>query len=1027
MKVFVERPIATAMLYMGLMVLGVYSFLNVPIELAPKEEYPQMQINANWSGVPPEIMLTQVTAPLEERVVGIKGVQKITSSSRIGSSVIDLDFDPKTNMEFARLALREKMDEVKDALPRNVFLDLIPYVPAQFRVNPFLSYTISGNYSLNELREMVKDKIELGLGSIKGVARVDVSGGADPEIRVLLDERKMESLDIHPLLIFSRIRERAMLFETGLVKKGEQEYIFKVINPIAGLKDLQDTVIAFSGNNPIRIKDVANIEQTYGEVNYIERMNGQPTIRLTIRKESGASTPKVASAVKEKLAAIKKELPRDLIFRTIDDENAEIQHSLGELYLLVGIIIAVIFILIFISLRSVKPSLLILSSIAFSVCITFVLIYIFKISINMLTLGGLTLGFGLFVDNSIVVFENILRLREKGIPLLKAAVQGPKEVFLPVLAATLTTVSVFFSFAYFQGRLKIYYLPVAIVIALALIASLFVSFSLIPALSPKLIKRRKKDQKEKVRKVYEKSLRLAIRHPIEVLLVVALIFFFTYRWFKKEVPTGEWSPWSYQQQLSVSITMPQGTPIEIYDEVISQFEAKVLEKTYEKEMNTTVSSGSASLRIKFPPEIEFSYRPYVLKEEMIQLATNFAGLNIGVSGFDPQSYYSSVGGGVYYSSRIVFFGYNLKKLKEIASALEATLKQNPRIKDVRGSADRYGRYRQDTYEFILKIDRETMSKYDIDPQYLNSYVSTLLHGTSANPLRVKVGSEERFVSIKFPDAALMDIKMLQDSLIQTRRGEYFRLGDITTLDERIIAGSIDREDQQYRYTVMWEFRGPTKAATRYKEAIYDNLELPPGFTAVSDDRGRFLTQEEKGQITFAIVFSLIIIFMILASLYESLIQPFFILFAVPLALIGVFIAFIVADFPFDQSAYIGVILLGGIVVNNSILLVDHINLKRKQGLSLLESVITGARERVRPILLTTSTTVLGMLPLVLIQMEVERRKIWSTLALCTVGGLISSTIFILIVIPILYYHGDKIQFMGSRKIEELKKVWRSYR
>lgn len=1024
MKLFVERPIATVVLLVSLMVLGIYSFINVPIELAPKAQYPRMQIIATWSGIPPEMMLTHVTAPLEERAVGIKGVIKISSSSRIGVSIIDLDFDPKINMEFASLALREKMDEVKDALPREVILNLSPYVPPQFAVNPFLSYNISGDYSLDTLREIVKDKIELGLGSIQGVSSIDVTGGADPEIRILLDDQKVKALNIHPYLIYSQISNRSRLFETGVVKKGEQEYIFKVTDPIIDLRDLKETIVDFSGDNPIKLKDIAKVEQTYGDVNFINRINGQPTIRLTVRKEPGSGTPKVSKAVKEKLESLKKELPKDLIFRTIDDESADIQNSLNELYLLVGIIITVIFMLIFISLRSFKPSLLVLSSIFFSVCITFNLIYLFKISINMLTLGGLTLGFGLFVDNAIVVFENVLRLREKGISPVNAAIQGSKEVFLPVLAGTLTTVCVFFSFAYFQGRLKLYYLPVAIVMVIALMTSLFVSFSLIPALSPNLMKKPRKAPKERLRNIYEKFLRFAIRHPIEILLIIAAIFFASYRWFKSEVSTNEFFNWSIQQELRVSISMPQGTPIEIYDEVISQFEDKVLENSYEKEMNTRVSSSRAYIQIKFPPEIEFSYRPYLLKEELIQLATNFAGLNISIGGFDPQGYYSSVGGSTYLGSRIIFFGYNLKKLKEIGRELEITLKQNPRIKVVRGSPSRSYYSRQDSFEFVLKIDRELMRKYDIDPPYLYSYISTLLTGTRNTS--IKVGGVERNISIEFPEAALMDVKTLQDALIQTRRGEYFRLGEITFLEEKIIAGSIDREDQQYRFTVSWEFRGPYKAANRYEEALYNNLELPPGFTAVLEDAGRFMTQEEKGQISVAIILSLFIIFMILASLYESLIQPFFILCAVPLALIGVFIAFVLADFPFDASAYIGVILLGGIVVNNSILLVDHINLKRKQGVPFLEAVLKGSRERIRPILMTTSTTVLGMLPLVLIQMEVERRKIWSTLALTTVGGLISSTFFILIVIPILYYHGDRVQFWGNRKAKELREVWKRY-
>ncbi len=1025
MRLFVERPIATAMVFLVLMVLGVYSFFNIPIEMAQRQEFPQLDIVTSWFGVAPEIMQTEITAPLEEKVATVKDVRKITSSSSIGNSRITLEFDKKTNMEFVRLALREKISEVRENLPYDVIPRITYYVPEDFRFNPFLQYTISGDYSLHKLRELVKDKIEIGIGSIKGIASIDVTGGADPEIQILLDENKLKALSIHPYTISNALYQRIRTYPAGTVTKGSQEFIFKVSDPVRGIRELGDIVVARSGTNPVKLRDVAEILPSFKDIYSINRINGQPTIRVTVTKEKGMSTLKVARAAKKKLDVIQQDLPPDLIFRVVDDESKEIQENLNEIYLLVGIITIVIFILVFIVLRSFRPSLLILSSILFSVLITFNLIYLFKVSINILTLGGLALGFGLFVDNSIVVFENVLRLREKGVSPIQAAIQGSKEVFLPVLAATLTTMSVFFSFAYFQGRLKIYYLPLAIVITSALAASLLVSFSLIPAMSPKLIKKRRKKTKKPPRDTYEKVLRFFIRYPLEVVLVVGLIFFGAYKWFKSEVTLGSFLPSTFRQELSVRIGMPAGTPIERTDEVTQKFEKKVLESTYEKEMNSSILSDWAYLRIKFPPEIEFSYRPYLLKEELIQLATNFAGINISISGFDPQGYYSRVSSGPYLGSSIKFYGYNLKKLKEITSNLDRDLKRNPRIKESRITSSRFSWGNLDSFEYVLKVDRKAMRQYDLDPAFLYYHIGSLIAGRAFSVMRTKIGGKEIDLSIKFPESAWIDMKNLQDSLIQTQGGEYVRLGEISSITENPVASSIDREDQQYQQTLMWEFRGPYKAADRYKQAVYDKLQLPPGFSAKIDD-DFFMTEEEKGQLTFAIIFSLVIIFMILASLYESIIQPFFILLAVPLALIGVFVAFVLADFPFDSSAYIGVILLGGIVVNNSILLVDHINLKRKEGLPLLDAVLKGARERIRPIFLTTSTTVLGMLPLVLIQIETGRRRIWSSLALSAVGGLISSTIFILIVIPIFYYYGDNIQSKVKEKFSELQRAWKSY-
>jgi len=1020
MKSFVERPIAVVMIFLTVAFLGAYSFLNIPLELAPKEDFPRITVRTPWSDVPPEIIQTQVTAPLEEVASTVKGVKKITSSSSIGMSTITLEFDTKTNMEFANLELMERIARIRSELPYAANRpQVIPYVPEDFSTASFLEYTISGDYSLQELRELLKEKLEYGLGAVKGVAGVEVSGGSDPEIRINLDREKGQSLNIHPYHVLMALNRWNQTYPAGRIEKGEQEFLFKISSSLKTLRELNDMIISAQGGVAIKLKDVARIEQTFSEVRYLNRINGQPTIRMIVHKEKGTSTLKVSASVKAKIEEIKKELPRNLVFRVVNDESDEIRKSLRELYLLVGVILAVIFLLVFFILRSFKPSLLILSSIVFSVLITFNLIYYFKISINMLTLGALALGFGLFVDNSIVVFENILRLREKGLAPLEAAVQAPKEVFVAVLASTLTTVAVFFAFPYFQGRLKLYYLPIGIVISCALAVSLLVSFSLIPALSPRLLRLRKKRRPERIRKLYEKFLKFFLRHPLEVIILVGLMLFGSYKWFRKEVTLGEFFRWYSRDRLIVSITMPPGSELEHTDGVVRKFEDKVMEADYEKEMNSNIGVENAYIQITFPPEIEFSFRPYVLKEELIQLATQFAGIGVGVYGFDPQGYYSGFGTGTFYDSYIKFFGYNLKKLTDITTGLEQRLKQNPRIKETRIVSSRYGWWRVESFENVLKIDGEALRRYQIDPQYLYFHLQTLLRGEFSTPLKWKTEGKEITISIKFPEAERLDLNALQDSLIMTAGGEYLRLREISRLEERPIAGSIDRENQQFQQTLMWEFRGPSKAAENYKKAVFAGLQLPPGFSATLEETWR-MTEEEKGQIKFAIILSLVIIFMILAALYESFIQAFFIILAVPLALIGVFVAFVIADFSFDSSAYIGVILLMGIVVNNAILLVDHINLKRKQGLALLEAVVTGTRERVRPIFMTTGTTVLGMFPLLLIQAEVGKRRIWASLALSTVGGLISSTIFILIVIPIFYLYGDRMRSWSREKLGELR-------
>jgi HAE1 family hydrophobic/amphiphilic exporter-1 len=1023
MKLFIDRPVATAMAFLALLATGVYSFLNTPIELAPKESFPMVDIVTSWHGVPPEVVQTQVTAPLEEACATVKGITKMTSASEIGLSRITLEFDPKSNMEFATLALREELAKVRMLLPPRVRPVVQPYIPGDFRVRPFLEYMVSGNYGLQELQELVKEKLEIGLGSVRGVSAVEVAGGSEQEIRVVLDKGKVKAYGIHPYTVNAAIGARLGTYPTGRVRKGNQEFLFKFADRIDSLTGLGETVVAYSGQNPILVKDVASVEVTYADIRTIHRINGQPTVSLTVSRERGATTLRGAGGGQRKLEEVKRDLPPNLAFKSVDDESEEIRKNLNDLALLAGLITVIVFAMVVIVLRRVRSSFLILSSIAFSLVITFNLIYAFKISLNMLTLGALAMGFGMFVDNSIVVFENILRLRERGMEPREAAMQGPKEVFVAVLASTLTTMAVFFSFPFFQGKLKIYYLPLAIVIASAMAASLLVSFSLIPALSPKLIEKRKRaDTEEKRSPRFEKALGILIRHSVEVLLVVAALLFGAYKWFRAEVTIGHWYPWYSKEYLYVRVGMPPGTDIARTDETIRAFEERVMAQEYRKELNVRIVPENAQAIIGFPPEVEKSYRPYALKEELIQLATQFAGIDISVSGFDPQWYSSSMGAGTYDSARIKFFGYSLKKLKEITADLEKTLRRNPRIAEVRTVSSRYGWWRSDTVEDILKIDKTALRRYDIDPAYLYFHLQTMIQGEFGSPARIRMGGKDLVVSVKFPEASILDMRALKETLVQTRGGKYLRIGEIASFDEVPIAGSIDRENQQFQQTIMWEFRGPTRAEERYRKAVFASLHLPPGFSATLDEQGS-VTEEEQKQINFAIAVALIIIFMILAALYESFILPFFIMLAGPLALIGVFVAFVVAKAPFDPTATIGVILLSGIVVSNSILLVDHINLRRRQGLGLLEAVVRGTKDRVRPIFMTTATTIFGMLPLLLIGAEAKKRQIWSSLALCTVGGLTSSTILVFVVLPVLYYHGDELRAWVAGKAREARELF----
>jgi len=1004
MRFFIERPVATLMIYLALLALGFYSLFHVPLELAPQEDFPQVDVVATWSGASPEVMQTQVTSLLEEAALSVKGIRKISSTSELGACRLTIEFDPKINLNFATLSLREAIGRVLPELPYGVRPTIEPYIPEDFRVRPFLTYTISGNYPLQTLRELVKDKLENNLGTINGVSRVEVSGGSDLHILITLNQKKLENLKLHPYLVLQALNQALRIYPSARVKKGQEEYLLRVENVPRNLEDLNELIISHQGPVPVKLKDVAWVKLEYTEIYHLNRINGQPTLMLRVSKEKGKNTLKVARQVKERLERVRSTLPPDLIFRVVDDESQEILTNLRHLYLLIATITLLIFTMIFIIIRRLSPSLLILSSVLFSAVISFNFIYLFKISLNLLTLGAMALGFGIFVDNSIVVFENIMRLREEGRPPREAAILGARQVITPVLASTLTTIGVFFSFPFFQGRLKIYYLPLGLVMAIALTTSFLVSFSLIPSLSPRLLLVEKRKEGPPSFTFFEKILRFSLKHPVEILLIVGLLSFASYKIFRKEVPVGEFFRWYSRDRLIVSVTMPPGTKIEATDELVRKFEEKALLYPCEKQINAQVLRERGSLQITFPPEIELSPHPYILKDELIRLATNFAGVSIGVMGFDPQGYYSSMSTGRFLDSYIKFYGYNLKKLQDIAADLEIRLRRNPRVGEIKSLTSQFYWGSVSSTEYLLKIRPESLARYNLDPNYLFYQLQSLVRGSFGLPLRTVFEGRERAIQIKFPEAETMDLARLQETLLLTPAGQQLRVKDLIEVNEIEIPGSIYRENQQFQMVVMWEFKGPYKAAENFRKAIYETLSLPPGFSATLD-YGFMLTRAEKTQLKFGLLAAVVIIFIILAALYESFIQPFIILLAGPLALNGVFLAFVIAGYPFDSSAYIGLILLAGIVVNNAIILVDHLNFTRRtSGLSLTESIIKGTRERIRPVFMTTSTTVFGLLPLLLIQLDSGRRQIWSSLALATLGGLTASALFIFLVIPIFYYH-----------------------
>jgi HAE1 family hydrophobic/amphiphilic exporter-1 len=1050
-RLSIRRPVAVSMAYFAVALLGVAAWRNIPIELLPDTELPQLHVTARWQGASPEAMEAFVTAPLEAAIQLVSGVEKVTSVSAdqygSGTTNITVEFARGTDMDFARLDLSERLAALEDELPRDVPAPQIQaYVPEEFREQqrPFLRYTLTGPYTLEALRAHVDDDLTPELLQVDGVGGVEVSGGRRRLLEIALDERKTEALGLDAGMVFQRILQLEYVSEAGLVEQDGVQRTLAIRHRAESTNDILNAVLLSNGGRIVRVRDVATVHDTHEEATEYYRIDGQPAVSFEIHKEVGVNTVQVADRVKGRIAQLETAHPPGVRIILDDDESEAIRTQLTDLRYRALVAGAVVFVVLFGFLRSFRTAGIVFATIAFSILITLNLVYFGGLTLNVLTLMGLAMGFGLIVDNAIVVLENVYRKltsgrrtggaadgdRPSARPTGDAAVveAAAKEVVLPILASTLTTVIVFIPFVYLQGELRAYYVPLAIVVGLALLASLFVAFTFIPALAARVLRTGRRDRKPGIPsggeagdalfpitdsgppvrrsadppvyvRFYSGLLGVTLRHPILTVLAMLAVLGSSYRLFDKYVTRGVlWrSWWGEQTYIQINISLPRGAELERTDELARFFEDKLKQMPEPERFVSRVRPQYATIRVTFPDSLETSWIPVAIKEQMVAYSYQFGGAEVRVYGYGP-SFYGGGGGAPNYSIKIL--GYNYETVRDIAEAVGNRLRRFSRIRDVDVNSAG-GWYTSDkATEFVLGLDRARLALHGLTAQDAVYQVLSAVWGqTRTADIRV-AGEEVRF-EVKRAGTRDMDVVALDNLLLQTRAGTAVRLADVASLNEREVLTRVTRENQQYQRYVSYEFRGPTKLGDRTRDAVIAATDLPEGYEI--EGRQEWSWGEEEGrQIYGVLAVSLVLIFMVTAALFESVRQPFVVLLTVPMALVGVFLMFFYSKASFTREAYIGVIMMGGIVVNNAILLVDHINhLRRVEGVPFGDAIVRGTLERVRPILMTSATTIFGLLPLVLFS-EYADANIWNALAYALIGGLTSSTFFVLTVTPAVY-------------------------
>jgi HAE1 family hydrophobic/amphiphilic exporter-1 len=1029
----IRRPVATLMLFGALAAIGVASAFRLPLELLPEVAFPRLEITTLWPGASPEMVEALVTAPIEAAAQGVRAVESVSSTSYPQRSEVMVEFARGTDMEFARLELSERLGALTRELPAATHPpEVAPYVPEAFAAGAeaLLVYTLAGPATIGALRETAEERVKTGLLTVDGVAAVEVVGGAEKELQVRL---KPDWLQAHGLTPNDVRRALATGLNVsgsgGAIRRGGLDFTLAIDDRARSVRDVEALVLGAgairSSGAPaapaVRLGEVADAVLTNADPRAYYRVDGHPAVSLYLYREPGSNAIAVAGAARRQVGEIEAHLPVGMRLIKDRDGSLRIREELADLGTRAAMAVVVVLAVLWAGFRRLEPTVLAFGTIGASTLITLTFMWVGGLTLNLLTLAALAMGFGFLVDNAIVVLDGIEMENGAGRPRAEAAERGARKVVLPVLASTASNIIVFVPFLYLQGELRAYYVPFAVTAGLVLLVSVAVSFGAIPVLAARSSggavrlsggspgawgvpgPTRAQEESLPVR-IYGRLLRLTVGHPKTALLLAFACFGVSAYFFWEHVPRGRvWEGWGEETHLSIQVEMPRGAEIERTDALAREIEARLETIAEIERFVTHVQDEFASIRVTFPDSLETTGVPAAVKEQLISWMHGFGGAEVRVYGFGP-SFYGEGAAPPSYSLKLL--GHNYRELEHLAGDLAGRLKQFARIRDIDPNASGFWYERDREIELVLAPDRLRLAAYGLTVEQLLDRVAATTRGQGKRDV-IELAGEEVGLAIELEGANRADVDDLRDLIVTTSEGQPVRVTDVATITPKATLGRIIREDQQYERIVAYEFRGPRKLGDRVRDAVVQATVLPAGYTLESEQSFWEYEEGERGQLALVVALAVVLIYMMTAALFESYREPLVVLAAVPLALIGVFHLYLYTGDTFTREAWIGVVMMSGIVVNNAILVVDRIGAFSRwestddPPFPVAEAAVRGTLDRVRPILMTTVTTVLGFLPLVLFA-ESEEPSLWNALAVATIGGLLASTVFVLTAIPALY-------------------------
>jgi len=1018
----VNRKVTTAMLAMILIVLGLLAFTRLGLDFFPDIEFPTVSVVTTYTGASSEDIENTITRPMEQIINSVSRVKKVTSTTLEGASVIMVEFEWGTNLDFAAQDIRDQIGLYQNFMPEEASDPLV--VKFNLGQMPIIFGGITAKMPTYELKELIEDEVTPRLERIDGVASAQVFSMDTREIWVDIDKSALESLNVSLDQILFALRMENLNLPAGRVVERHSEFLLRTLGEFKNLDDIRNTIIGSTQTGQlVYLSDVADVKDTMKDSRFIARVQGEKGVFYFISKRSGANTVITAQAVNKELAKIRETLPPDIKFFPFMDQAEMIQRVIRRTgnNALIGGILAMFFIFVF--LRNWRPTVTIFLAIPLSVITTFIALYLAGYTINLLTLGGLALGIGMLVDNAVVVIENIFRHIEEGKNKEEAAKIGASEVGMAITASTLTTIAVFFPMVFAQGVTGKMTRGLALAIAFSLLASLFVALTVVPMVASLLFKANSKQgvgekskrtkQFTKARNFYRIILHRALRRRGWVLggafglLVISFVI----------VPFlgTEFMPTMDREMIIFTVKMPVGTSLEETNRVVSLVENLMkLEPGVE-----TVSAQVGSQAEENPADMAGGFSTTGSHEGMLWASLvdlrerDLSDMEIleRIRGklpklkevkFEALDMGQAMMGGAQSPIEIKIFGKDLDLLKEVADNIVL------RIQGVEGLRDVTHSLAEGKPEYHITVNREKASRMGLMVSQVANSIQTAALGKVAT--RFREGNEEIDIRVRFKEKFRDSLDDIKNIPIKTSLNTMVRLGQVASISKGEGPIQITRENQARAITVSANITGRDLGSIvrDIKERI-DNIErgLPPGYFT---EFGGQYEQMQEAFIIMAGAFALatLLVYMIMASQFESFRHPFVIMFTIPLAIIGVILALLLTGRPVSLPVLIGFVMLGGIAVNNGIVMVDYINQLKRKGVEIKEAILQACSVRLRPVLITAFTTVLGMMPMALSVSEGAEMR--APMAITVVGGLVATTFLTLFVIPIIYSFFDRVNY-----------------